>query len=559
MPDVGEGSQNKTLVRGVLVLMPAALFTKLVGLFYKIPLLFIVGVEGMAYFLAAYHVYAVLFVLSATGLPTALSLQVARATARGDTAATARILRVSLTAFLAVGALGTLTLLLGAEAFADALAIKEAAGAIRAIAPSLLLATFIGAVKGYFQGHSRMGATAMAEVLEAAGKLGFGLFFATLAKRTGRGAPDVAAAAILGITAGLMLSALFLAVCLVSHRVRARGTRGACTLTRRAILAELWRVALPVTLGASVMSITSLLDTALISARLQAAGFAADAAHAMYSSYGNLAIPLYNLVPSLLTPITLSLMPLLGSAMARGEVARTKEAWSSALRIVILICVPASLGLAIFSTPLLSLIFAGQAEAVSFAAPLLTVLAMALLPAGLMTLMSAALQATGRTHVPVLAALAGALVKLAVECVLLVTPRIYLTGAPISTVACTLTVLLVEWRALARVLPFESVTPRALWRPLLAALPALGAGLCVYRWGLSQASSSWLILAVLAVVVVLYVPCALLWHAVEREDILALPGGALIAQILEKIHLLKGSEIHDKRRKAAVYSAKEGI
>ena len=559
MPDVGEGSQNKTLVRGVLVLMPAALFTKLVGLFYKIPLLFIVGVEGMAYFLAAYHVYAVLFVLSATGLPTALSLQIARATARGDPAATSRILRVSLSAFLTVGTLGTLTLLLFADAFARMLAIQEAAGAIRAIAPSLLLATFIGGVKGYFQGHSRMGATAIAEMLEAAGKLGFGLLFATLAKQEGRSAPDVAAAAVLGITAGLVLSALFLAICLIFHRARTRVAKAHCELTRREILAELWRVALPVTLGASVMSITSLLDTALISARLQAAGFAADVAHAMYSSYGNLAIPLYNLVPSLITPITLSLMPLLGSAMARGEVARIREAWGSALRIVTLFCVPASLGLAIFSVPLLSLIFTGQESAVAIAAPLLTVLATALLPAGMMTLMGAALQATGSTGVPVLAALLGAIAKLVTECVLLTMPHIYLTGAPISTVACTLTVLLVEWRALARVLPFEPVSPRVLWRPLLAALPAFGVGLCVYRWGLWHTSSPWFILAVIAVIGMIYVPAALRLRAVEKEDILALPQGARAVQILEGLHLLKGSEINDKRRKAAVHSAKEGI
>ena len=65
---------QKKLLRGVLVLMPAALFSKIVGMLYKIPLLFIVGVEGMAYFLAAYHVYSLLFVLSATGRPTALSL-----------------------------------------------------------------------------------------------------------------------------------------------------------------------------------------------------------------------------------------------------------------------------------------------------------------------------------------------------------------------------------------------------------------------------------------------------------------------------------------------------
>ena len=95
MPRGGKNSEQKTLMRGVLVLMPATLFTKFVGLFYKIPLIRIVGVEGMAYFLAAYHIYSVLFVLSATGLPTALSLSVAGAVAANGTRAVRRVLSVA--------------------------------------------------------------------------------------------------------------------------------------------------------------------------------------------------------------------------------------------------------------------------------------------------------------------------------------------------------------------------------------------------------------------------------------------------------------------------------
>lgn len=60
MPISGEtkNKQSKTLVRGVFVLMPAMLIAKIIGLFYKIPLLSVVGVTGMAYFLSAYHIYA---------------------------------------------------------------------------------------------------------------------------------------------------------------------------------------------------------------------------------------------------------------------------------------------------------------------------------------------------------------------------------------------------------------------------------------------------------------------------------------------------------------------
>ena len=139
MAALAEQSKQKTLMRGVLVLVPAALFTKLVGLFYKIPLIHIVGVEGMAYFLAAYHIYSLLFLLSTTGLPSALSLQIARAVAAGESRAVRRIFGVSLCLFLALGLSGTGCLLAFAPIIAERLAMREAAAAILAIAPALLL------------------------------------------------------------------------------------------------------------------------------------------------------------------------------------------------------------------------------------------------------------------------------------------------------------------------------------------------------------------------------------------------------------------------------------
>ncbi len=540
MPNGGEANEKKTLMRGVLVLMPAALFTKCVGLFYKIPLLFIVGVEGMAYFLAAYHVYSLLFVLSATGLPTALSLQIARAIARGEGRAVRRIFGVSLALFLPMGLVGSALLWCFAAPLAARLAMGDAAAALMAIAPALLLASFIGAAKGYFQGHNRMGATALSEVLEAAGKLVLGLLFALFAKRAGYGTPTVAAFAIFGITAGLALAALVLFCLLLISRVRegrARPDSGQLP-TRRAVLRELLRVAFPITLSASVMSLTALLDTALISARLQSAGYAPDVANATYSAYGNLAIPLYNLIPSLLSPITLALMPLLGAFAGRRDFLGCKQTLGTAVRITALVGVPASLGLSVFSRPLLQMLFAGQSAAVAVAAPLLSLLALSVLPSALLSLCGAALQAMGHTALPVLAMGAGAAVKLLVEYLWL--PVLGITAAPISTLACTLTVLVIEWIALCRFLPFSPIAPADLLRPLACALPGMAIGAASYfflRYRVGDAF--WLMPVILVLVVLLVLPLALVCGALAREDLLALPAGEKLCTLLERYKLLK--------------------
>ncbi|MBQ9803085.1 MAG: oligosaccharide flippase family protein [Clostridia bacterium] len=547
-------------MRGVLILTPATLLAKLIGLGYKIPLIAIVGVGGMAYFLSAYHVYSLLFVLSAAGLPTALSLLVSRSIAAGERGAVVRIFSVSLGVFLSMGLLGTALLCVFAVPIAEALAMAEAAPALLAIAPALCLAAFNGGVRGLFQGHHNMLPTAICEVTEAVGKLIFGILFALMAKRSGAATPHVAAAAVFGITVGMALSALFLALMLLCNR-RRLFWREACVLpARRQVLGDMIRVALPVTVSASVMSLVSLVDTVLISGRLQACGVASTVANAMYSSYGNLAVPLYNLVPALLAPVTLSLTPTLSAAFAADDAAWAKAAFLKAQRLVCAVVFPAILGLALFAHPILSLLYAGQEAAVRVAAPLLSVLAPALLPAVLITLTGAALQAVGRPFVPVLSMLAGAAIKLVCEFFLLSLPPVSIMGAPVSTLFCNLTVLLINALVLARVVPYRLFDPTCLLRPLAAALlatlpGAVGYGLLIKHMG----SAPWQLPLVILAVGVLYVLLAPVLGAVYKEDLLELPGGKVLCRLSEKCNLLQEVKKYDKRRKNGLDFKKERI
>ena len=63
-----------SFLSGVFLLSMSSIFVKVMGLFTKIPLLRLLGAEGMGYYNTAYEVYAFLFVLSTAGLPVALSI-----------------------------------------------------------------------------------------------------------------------------------------------------------------------------------------------------------------------------------------------------------------------------------------------------------------------------------------------------------------------------------------------------------------------------------------------------------------------------------------------------
>lgn len=532
-------SGKKRFFTGVLLLFSATFLAKLIGLFYKVPLIRIVGVEGMAYFLAAYHIYSLLFVLSATGLPNALSLLVARAEAGNAPRFARRCFRVAAGLFLLLGAIGTTGLILFASPLAKRLAMQESAAAIVAVAPSLFLAGWIGAVRGYFQGRHNMMPTALSEVLEAVGKLVFGLCFSLMAARRGASPAELAAAAILGITAGMCLSALFLLFLYLADRFRGRGVRGAGDMLPRKekILPRLVRLALPMTLSASVMSLVSLVDTALISGRLQAAGFAPSVANSLYSAYGNLAVPLYNLVPSLLSPLSLTMMPMLGTALAKRDEKGAAGLFLSGVRLTALISIPAALGLSAFASPILSMIYRTESDAVAVAAPLLSLLAVSVVPASFIALSGAALQALGRPGVPVVAMGAGALCKLVAEFFLLTVPSVGIFAAPISTHLCNAVVLVIQLSVLCRVFCFRVSWARDLFRPFFAAFCGVGAGVGMYA-GLTRILSPVPCLIVaLPFTVCFYLFLSLRFAVLTKDDLGAVPLGEKICPVFEKLRL----------------------
>jgi stage V sporulation protein B len=61
---------------GVFILSLSTFLVKIIGLAYKIPMLSLLGAEGMGYFNSAYEIYALLCVITTAGLPIALSMMV---------------------------------------------------------------------------------------------------------------------------------------------------------------------------------------------------------------------------------------------------------------------------------------------------------------------------------------------------------------------------------------------------------------------------------------------------------------------------------------------------
>jgi stage V sporulation protein B len=103
------------------------------------------------------------------------------------------------------------------------------------------------------------------------------------------------------------------------------------------------------------------------------------------------------------------------------------------------------LGLAVFASPVLSLIFKGQEESIRIAAPLLSLLGGSVFLSCMITATNAVLHAYRSVKLPILALVAGVSVKLLGAFVLIGNSEIGLMGAPISSFLCNATIVFLNY------------------------------------------------------------------------------------------------------------------
>ncbi len=541
MVDKVQPNSKKVFFSGVMLLTLSTVLVKLIGLFYKIPMLSYLGAEGMGYFNSAYEIYALFCVIATAGLPVALSVLISEALAKGKGALVARIYSTALAVFLLIGVVGTLSMVLFARRFCHWMQSQNAYACILSISPTVFCVCLSSAIRGYFQGHQKMLPTAISQLLEAAGKLVFGLLLARYALWRGFSTPTVAAYAGGGLTLGTFLSLLYLLLEKLRFDLGQRKQNGTEVSVEEpgSVLRSLGRLAVPMTLGASLVSLTKLIDMTMILRRLQSIGFSEVVANEAYGSYTTLALSVFGLLPTLVNAIALPLVPMLSSAIAAGDREKQEQMIRSCYQLTALFALPAALALSAFATPILQLLFPREPEAVRVAAPLLSYLGISVFLSCMITATNSVLHAYKVVNRPIASMVAGAVIKILSAYFLIGSPGIGLLGAPISTFLCNATVVLLNLWFAARLCPMPSVKEVFL-RPFGAALLSVSLAMGA-DWLMSQLLEPRALVTLLSLGLTcfLYLGFSFAFGGIRAEDLSALPLGEKLLSLVRRMHLLR--------------------
>ena len=531
----GEKAPRKqSFLQGVAVLTAATIIVKLLGFIYKVPLQNILQERGFGYFNTAYDVYNVLLMISTTGLPVAVSRMISQAQALENYAQIRKIYSVSMKVFLTIGVIGTLVMLVFCKPLSVMVTTNENSwAAIAALSPCVLLICIVSAHRGFFQGQSNMTPTSVSQVYEAMIRVVFGLGGAYLMLKKTGSLIYAAAGDIFGVTAGCIVAVVYLRIQFGKSNQILRQGGGEAKSTRQT-MKELLVIAIPITLGSAGLQIINLFDTMIYMRRLTGAlAWSSDAADTAKGIY-NFCQTIFNLPCSLITPITISIIPTVTAALTKGNTAGARHTEESAVRTMSLIAMPCAVGLAVLSEPIIRLLARNYGpESVATAAPILAYLGIAVIFNSTVLLFNAIMQAHGDVTTPVVNMLIGGVVKVVVNYILVAIPSLNIIGAAIGTIVCYVTITVLDLIAMRR-----SVTTRpAIFRNVIR--PAAAAGIMGAATFFAAAllrsftdSNTVVCLGALIAAVVVYVIFVVVLRCITYEDCMLLPKGEKIAKIL---------------------------
>ena len=408
-----EEKKNKSFLVEAGIISISSFVVKIIGVLFKIPLANILG-KDMGVFQAAYSLYAMLYMLSTSGLPVAISRLIASADKRGRDREVERTFRVALTVFAVTGVVVTLLMIVLAKPFFSATDHASSVTAAYVIAPTLLFVCVCSAFRGYYQGLHNMYPTAIGQLIEAVFKMGLGLGATIWANHMGYAPYIQAAFAICGITVGMFVEMVLLFVYRAFGKKRKHGYDCKLTDSTRNIAKRIVIIAFPAMVTSSALYLSTFIDTVLIKSRLIVGGAGENLAEELYSAYTSYSTAIADLLPStFIFPIAVSILPSVSAAFAIKDWVESNRNIRQSIRISAIIGMPCAAFLAATAPSCLTLLYAGaftdyaEINALNVASGSLRILAIGIIFIAIVSTTNALLQAVGKIWQPVISVFIG--------------------------------------------------------------------------------------------------------------------------------------------------------
>lgn len=458
--------KKQTFIQGSLILIISALIVKVIGALFKIPLANMLGGDGMNYFGCGYSLFLPIYAIMINGLSPAISKLTAERVSKLDYNSVEKIRHISLISFSIIGLIGNVLMVLFSKVFCTYIADNSNAYlCVIMLAPSVIFGCICSVYRGYYEGLCNMIPTSISQLVEAIGKLIFGLIFCNFAIDNydilTKYFPNTdiyslaSASAILGIS---LSTGLGLLVLILFEPFRYKYKVKSLSISKsekKTLLKEIFSIMIPIAIGSLVTNLTTLIDLATIIRFIEKipkevllsrykvetdniSGF-------IYGSYTGLAITIFNLVPSVTNMLSKGALPNVVTSWQNKDLKSLQKDVSDMLTITSLIAIPSGLGITVLSKPILMFLYPQRLEEIEVSYESLSYMGVGVIFLCLSFPLFSVLQGINRTDLPIKIMLFGVAIKLIGNILTLSVPSIAVYGAGISTSVCYFVIFMISF------------------------------------------------------------------------------------------------------------------
>ncbi|MBE6053708.1 MAG: polysaccharide biosynthesis protein [Clostridium sartagoforme] len=423
--------EQKSAGRGFLILSIAGIAGKLLSAIYVPLLKEVLGQTGYGIYTAGYDIFVFLIAVTSLGAQPAVTKVVTELRAIGNHKDALRAMKLSVKYLAIISIIVSGIFMLLAFPFSKVINAQESAWTFVFLGPAIIFAAILAAFRGYMQGVEEMESLAISQIVEQLVNVVLSLVFAALLIAITSSLEWGSAGGTVGTSLGAIIAIIYIVYIYNKKGFAEEAERNHNPSKRRVsdkrIIKKIVKYALPITLVAAVQNFAGVIDSITLGISLAKAGFSdieINDLRAVLSYYKTLIyVPL-----AIVTALGTSIFPKIIQAFVYKNKKDLKQQTSYAFRIMYIIVIPSTFGLAILSKEIYQFLLNSSSGyyLLMYGSALLIFMSIT-------TIQNVILQGINKLYLIIVSASLGLIAKIVINVLLVPVPNINIIGAVIAT------------------------------------------------------------------------------------------------------------------------------
>jgi stage V sporulation protein B len=453
--------KKQSLIKASLILGVAGIVARFLGLFFRWPLIMLIGDEGVGYYQMSYPLY-MFFVAMASGVPVAISKMISEKKAKGDIEGIFVILKESTMLMMLLGIGTTIVLFVFAKPIIKFVQWDmKSYYALLGISFAPFVISIMTIYRGFFQGLQNMTPSGVSQILEQIGRVVIGVGLAVLLLP--KGIEYSAGGAAFGAAAGGVIGASYLHEKYKKVRKEMWNRK---VKSNPEVLSAILKIALPISVGTTVGTIMSLIDSILVPQKLLQAGLSSESATILYAQLTGKANVITNIPLTLSMALGTSLIPIIAENYIMRKRGELESKVQLSMKMSMLIAMPCTLGLYFLAGPIMKVIFPGRYDGIL----ILKYLSISIPFIIITQTTTSIMQGIGHYIRPIINLFIGCIVKVILTFVLVPMTEINIYGAVIASISAYLVATILNLISLRSRLKLRLNVYQSFIKPIIAAI-----------------------------------------------------------------------------------------